>query len=82
MLASTLKLQRYNHSDLNPPSIRRDENDVQASVDVLTNVLIHSFSEMPLASISTGIIVNENATARMLEAKINGMNEMEKFISD
>ena len=54
--------QRYSHSDWNPPSNRRDENDVQAIVDVLTNVFIHPFNEMPLASISTGIIVNENAT--------------------
>ena len=32
--------------------------------------------------ISTGITVNENAAERMLEAKINGINEMEKCISD
>ena len=32
--------------------------------------------------ISTGIIVNENAAERMLEAKINGINEMGKFITD
>ena len=38
----------------------RDENDIQAVVDVLTNVFIHPFSEITLASISTGIIVNEN----------------------
>ena len=32
--------------------------------------------------ISTGIIVTENAAERMLEAKINGINEMGKFITD
>ena len=69
-------------SDLNPSSIRRDENNVQAVVDVLTNVSIHPFSEKPFASISTGITVNENDAASILEAKINGMNEMGKFISD
>ena len=37
---------------------------------------------MPLASISTGIIVTENAAGSMLEAKINGINEMGKFISN
>ena len=67
---------------MNPSIIRRDENDIQAVVDVLTNVFIHSLSEMPLASISTGIIVNENAAASMLEANINGMNEMGRCISD
>ena len=74
--------QRYSHSDWNPPSNRRDENDVQAVVDVLTNVFIHPFNEMPLASISTSIIVNENAAESMLEAKINEMNKMGKFIND
>ena len=74
--------QRYSHGDLIPPSIRRDENKVQAVVDVLTNVFIHPLSTMPFASISTGIIANENAAESMLEAKINGMNEMRKFIND
>ena len=37
---------------------------------------------MPLASISTGIIVNENAAQSMLEAKINEMNKIGKFIND
>ena len=69
-------------SDLNPSSIRRDENNVQAVVDVLTNVSIHPFSEKPFASFSTGITVNENDAASILEAKINGMNEMGKLISD
>ena len=74
--------QRYNHSDLNSSSIRRDKNDVQVAVDIFTNVFILPFSEMPLASISTGLIVNENIAESILEAKINGMNEMGKFISD
>lgn len=66
---------------MNPPRIRIDEKDVQASVDVLTNVFIHPFSEMSLASISTGIIATENAAESMLEAEINGMNKIAKFIS-
>ena len=74
--------QRYSHSDLNSSSIRRDKNDVQVAVDIFTNVFILPFSEMPLASISTGLIVNENTAESILEAKINGMNEMGKFISD
>ena len=48
-------------------------------MNVLTNVFIHPFSEMSLASISTCTIVNENVTESMLKAKINAMNEMEKF---
>ena len=71
-----------NSTNLISSRIRRDENDIPAVVDVLTNVFIHPFSEMTLASISTGIIVNENAAERMLEGKINGINEMGKFISD
>ena len=51
-------------------------------MDVLPNVFIHPFSEMPLTPISTGIIVNENAAASLSEVQINGMNEMGKFISD
>lgn len=50
-------------------------------MDVLTNVFIHPFSEMSLASISTGIIATENAAESMLEAEINGMNKIAKFIS-
>ena len=67
---------------MNPSSIRRDENDVQAVADVLINVFIHPFREMPLAPVSTGIIVTENAAENILESKINGMNELGKFISD
>ena len=67
---------------MNPSSIRRDENDVQAVADLLTNVFIHPFREMPLAPISTGIILTENAAENMLESKINGMNKLGKFISD
>lgn len=40
------------------------------------------FSKIALASISTGIMANENAAESMLEANINGTNEMGKFISD
>ena len=74
--------QRHSHSDLNPSSKGKDENAVQAVVDVLTNVFIPPFSKMALASISTGIMANENAAESMLEANINGTNEMGKFISD
>ena len=67
---------------MNPTRIRRDEKDVQAVADVLTNVFLHPCSEMSLGSISTGIIITENAAESMLEAKINGMNKIAKFISD
>ena len=74
--------QRYSHSDLNLSSIRRDENDVKVVIDVLTNVFILPFIEMLLGSISTGIIVKENAAESMVKATINGINEMGRCISD
>ena len=74
--------QKYAHKDLAPSRISRDEKDVQAVIDVLTNVFIHPFSDIPLASISTGIVVSEDIAARIIDAKCQGINEMNQFIDN
>ena len=74
--------QKYAHKDLTPSRISRDEKDVQAVIDVLTNVFIYPFSDIPFASISTGIVVSEDIAARIIDAKCQGINEMNQFIDN
>ncbi len=70
------------HKDMSESRIQRDDNDVQAVVNVLTEVFVPPFSENPLPSIATGITVPDDAARRVLAAYDLGKGSMESFITD
>ena len=47
--------------------IARDESDVQDILNVLTIIFIQTFSENPLLSISTGIVVPAECASRIFK---------------
>jgi len=52
--------QKFAHKDMKPSRIKKDENDVNAVLDVLENTFIQPFSENPLLCISSGVLATED----------------------
>ena len=61
-----------------PSRILKDEKDVSAVLTILTETFIYPFSELPLVSISTGII--KEISTDLLTAHKTGKDKMTKFM--
>ena len=70
----TYVYQIYQHKDLIPSRIHKDEMD--------TNTFIDPFRALPLVSISTGIEATKEVTQDLLNARELGKEAMHKFITD
>ena len=69
--------QAYEHKDLTPSRIAKDE----AVITVLTDTFTHPFSEQQtLLSISTGIEATQEVCRDLLNAKVLGKEVMDTFI--
>ena len=69
------------HKDLTPARILRDESDVQAILNVLTDVFIPPYQN-PLLSISTGIAVPADCARRIFKAYDDGKIAMDTFMEE
>ena len=74
------KTQKYQHQDLRPSRIKKDEADIQAVISVLTDTFVHPFSESTLVSVSTGIVATEDVAKDLMSAQSKGTAAMETFI--
>ena len=76
------KSSKYQHKDLAPSSICKDENDVSGLTNVFLETFINPFSDSPIMSISTGIQTAENVTKDLLSAQQLGKTAMVQFIKE
>ena len=76
------KSSNYQHKDLAPSRICKDENDVSALTNVFLETFINPFSDSPMMSISTGIQTPENVTKDLLSAQNLGKTAMVQFIKE
>ena len=75
--------QKYvKHKDLTKSRIGREEKDAKSVYNVLSVVFIPPFSEQPLVSISTGIVVTENEADKIMQAYVTGKTAMQSFIDN
>ena len=51
----------YLHKDVTEARITRDKIDIQAIIGILQETFVNPFSDQPLLSISTGIVVEQDA---------------------
>jgi len=57
---------------MKPSRIKKDENDVNAVLDVLENTFIQPFSENPLLCISSGVLATEDVSIGLKDAVSKG----------
>ena len=62
--------------------IGREEKDAKSVYNVLSEVFTPPFSEQPLVSISTGIVVTENEADKIMQAYVTGKTAMQSFIDN
>ena len=75
--------QKYvKHKDLTKSRIGREEKDAKSVYNVLSEVFTPPFSEQPLVSISTGIVVTENEADKVMQAYVTGKTAMQSFIDN
>ena len=73
---------KYDHKDLSPARILKDEKDISVVLTVLSEMFINPFSELPLVSISTGIHANEKIVHDSLNALEIEKDQMNKFVDE
>ena len=59
-----------------------EKKDAKSVYNVLSVVFIPPFSEQPLVSISTGIVVTENEANKIMQAYVTGKTAMQSFIDN
>ena len=66
--------QRFSHKDLNPSRINKDEKDVKAIFDILSNTFIEPLSENPLLCISSGLLATDEVASEIQHALSTGID--------
>ena len=74
--------QRFSHKDLNPSRISKDEKDVKAILDILSNIFIEPLSENPLLCISSGLLATDEVASDIRHALSTGYDAMQTFIDE
>ena len=74
--------QNYQHKDLTPSRIKRDEANIQSVMSVLDDAFVNPFSEMSLVSISTGIEATDKVATDLFRAYKVGKEAMQEFITN
>ena len=69
---ASYKKQKFLHKDLNPSRIMKDEKDVNAIIDVLSNTFTSPFSDNPLLCISNGILAMDEVASDTKNALSKG----------
>ena len=72
--------QKYNHPDLNPSRMKKDEADVKRILEIISTTFIDPLSPQPLLSISNGVLATDKVSNDMLSAKVIGKAAMDEFI--
>jgi hypothetical protein len=76
-------LPKYQHPDLNPSRIKKDEEDVQKIFSTLAETFIDPLSTQPLISLSTGVAASDKVAQDMKRAKELGeLHWKNSFIRD